>query len=83
MRLDVEADPSTIGQLGMATSAHQLASMGIRLALQEQLSNSALQRIDFGKVGLSGLGGDGYQLDHIALDSLGKLDLDLGSGFAH
>lgn len=53
--LDIEADSTAVDQLRMTTWAHQLTGMGIGLALQEQLCNPALQRIDFGAVRLSGL----------------------------
>lgn len=67
----------------MATSAHQLTSVGIRLALQEQLSDPMLQQINLGAFGVSRWGGERRHLGNIALDSLGKLDLDLRSGFTH
>jgi hypothetical protein len=52
--LDVEADSTAVGQLGMATCAHQLAGMWICLAFEEQLGDATLQRIDSGS--LSGVG---------------------------
>ncbi len=81
MALDVEADSTAVGQLRMATCAHQLTNMGVRLARQEQLCNPAPQRINFGAVRLGGLCRQRRQLGDIALDSLSKLDLDLGSGW--
>ncbi|HSS05384.1 MAG TPA: hypothetical protein VLK89_09420 [Solirubrobacterales bacterium] len=54
--------------------------MRIRLALQEQLSDSTLQQIDFVVVGLGCITRKRRQLGDIALYSFGKLDLDLGSG---
>jgi hypothetical protein len=83
VRLDVEADSSAISQLGMTTSAHQLASVGIRLAFHEQLGDSALQRIYFGAFDVGRLGQKRRQLDDISLDSFGKRNFDLGSGVAH
>jgi hypothetical protein len=80
--LDVEADSTAVGQLWVATSAHQLASVGIRLAFQEQLSDPTLQQIDFGAFGVGRLGRERCQLGDIALDPFCKLDLDLRSGFA-
>lgn len=80
--LDVEADSSAVGQLWVATSTHQLASMGIRPAFHEQLGDATLQRVDLRLLGISNSGRGRRQLGDITLDSLGKLDLDLGSGFS-
>jgi hypothetical protein len=75
---------TAIGQLRMATWAHQLTGMGIRFALQEQLCDPTLQRIHFGVVRFNGLGRQRRQLGDIALDHLGKLDLDSGAScFSH
>jgi hypothetical protein len=54
----------------------------IGLAFHEQLSDAALQRVDFHLLGISGSGRDHRQLGNVALDSFGKLDLDLGSGLS-
>jgi hypothetical protein len=56
--------------------------MGIGLALQKQLCNATLQRIDLRSLGGVGVARYRRQLPDIAFDPLGKLDLDLGSGFA-
>lgn len=81
VRLNVEADSSTVGQLGMATGSHQLAHMGIGLAFQEQRSDTRLQGFNLSSLGESGLGGKRRQLGYIALDTVGKLNPELGSGF--
>lgn len=82
VRLDIEADSSAVGQLWVATNAHQLASVGILLAFQEQLSDPMLQQINLGAFGISRLGRERRQLGDITPDSFCKLDLDLRSGFA-
>jgi len=82
VRIDVEADPSAVGQLGVTTGAHQFASMRIRLTFEEQRRDSTLQRVDFGTVCFSGSGRKRRQLGDISFDSLAKRDRDLGSGFS-
>jgi hypothetical protein len=42
VRLDVEADPATVRQLGVTPRPHQLASIGIVLAFKEKRSDAAL-----------------------------------------
>lgn len=81
MTFYVEADSAAVGQLRMATSAHQLASVGVGLTREEQLGDTALQGIDLGALISIGIVRDCGQLSDIALDPLGKLDLDLRSGF--
>lgn len=66
----------------MTTGAHLLAGMGVGLTFEEQGCDPALQRIHFGAFGVGRLGRKRRQLGDIALDSFGKLDLDLRSGFA-
>jgi len=80
VRLDVEADPSTVSQLGMATGSHQLAGMGVRLAFQEQRGDVPLQGFSLGSLGGSGFDGQPRQLSYVAFDAVGKLNRDLGSG---
>lgn len=82
MRLDIEADPSTVGQLGMTTGSHQLARKGVGLAFQEQRGDVPLQGFNLGLLRGSGLGGKRCQLGDIALYAIGKLNPDLGSGSA-
>ena len=82
MHFDVEADPSTVSQLGMAAGPHQLACMGIRLAFQEQLGDASLQGVNLGPLGGFGLGGKRRQLGYIALDAIGKLNLDPWNGLS-
>jgi hypothetical protein len=51
--IDVEADSAAVGQLLMATRAHQFTGVRISPALQEQFGNTALQRFDFCPLGIS------------------------------
>ncbi len=78
MGLDVETDSAAVGQLRVTTQAHQFAGMRIRLAFEEELGDPMLERIDFGAFGIGGWGRKPRQLSYIALDPLGKLDLELG-----
>jgi len=80
--VDVETDSAAVGQLSMATRSHQLPRVRIPLALQEQLGDSTLQRIDVLSLLRVGVNRDRRQLGDISPHSLGKLDLDLGSGVA-
>lgn len=82
MRLDVEADPAAVGQLGVAAGSHQLARIGIGLTFHEQRGNASLQGFNLGSLGGSGLGGKRRQLGYIALDAIDKLNLDPWSGLS-
>jgi hypothetical protein len=80
--LDVEADPSAVGQLEMATGSHQLTRVGIRLTLQEQRSDASLKGCNLGSLCGFGLGGKLRQLSYIALDAISKLNLVPWSGLS-
>lgn len=56
--------------------------MWISLAFEEQLGDATLQDVALGSLSRVGILCDCRQLRDIALDSLGKLDLNLGSGFS-
>lgn len=51
MAFAVETDTAAIDKLGMSTCAHKFSGVRIRLALQEQLCDPTLQRVDFGTAG--------------------------------
>jgi hypothetical protein len=82
VRLDVEADPAALGQLGVATHPHWLACIGIGLAFQEQRGDGFLQCVNLSPLGGSSLNGKRRQLSDIALDTIGKFDLNLRSGLS-
>lgn len=77
---DVEADSTALGELAVPAQSHQLAHVRVSLALQEQLGNSELQSLNVFSLLRVGIGRKRGQLGDVALDSLGKLDLDRGSG---
>jgi hypothetical protein len=56
--------------------------VGIRLALDEQPRDSALQRIDFGLPSWPSVRREGRQLGDVPLYSLGKFDFNLGNRVA-
>ena len=67
VRLDVEANPSTVGQLRMATGSHLLTHIGIDLAFQEQHGDALLQSFNLGSLDGTGFGGERRQLGYVAL----------------
>ena len=80
--IEVEADSTAVRQLWVATRTHELPRVRVSLALQEQLGDSTLQGLSVFSPLQVGVGGQRRQLGDIPLDSVGKLDLDLGSSIA-
>ncbi len=66
----------------MATGSHLLAHIGIGLAFHEQRGNAPLQGFNLGSLGGSSLGRKRRQLGYIALNAIGKLNLDPWSGLS-
>lgn len=56
--------------------------MWVRLALQEQLCDSAFKSVDLGSLLRVGIRGKRHQLGNVSLYSFGKFNLDLGRGVA-
>lgn len=73
---DIESHSATVGELGMAPGAHQLADIGVAPAFDEQLRDAALQGFDLRDIVLAILARAGNQVGHIPAHARGEGDVD-------